>query len=107
MTKTECLRAYAKEHKLRLDYQLRHVAVDNENYILIPARPDMAKDPEKVEYPNFYVYECDITNGRGWLAHLRGKAWWNYTIQDEFLRCVRYVENRTGMKMDNEYLTQY
>jgi len=107
MTKTECLRAYAKEHKLRLDYQLRHVAVDNENYILIPARPDMAKDPEKVEYPNFYIYECDITNGRGWLAHLRGKAWWNYTIQDEFLRCVRYVEKRTGMKMDNEYLTQY
>lgn len=107
MTKTECLRAYAKEHKVRLDYQLRHVAVDNENYILIPARPDMAKDPEKVEYPNFYVYECDITNGRGWLAHLRGKAWWNYTIQDEFLRCVRYVEKRTGMKMDNEYLTQY
>jgi hypothetical protein len=107
MTKTECLRAYAKEHKLRLDYQLRHVAVDHQNYILIPDAEGMERDPERVDYPEFYVYECNITGKRGWLDHLRRKRWWNYAIEEEFMRCVRYVEKRTGMKMDDEYLTQY
>jgi hypothetical protein len=107
MTKTECLRAYAKEHKVRLDYQLRHVAVDNENFILIPSTPEMARDPEKVDYPHFYVYECNITGSRGWLDHMRAKGWWSRAVEEDFMRAVQYIENRTGMKMDNEYLTQY
>lgn len=41
-----------------------------------------------------YIYECDLGEG-GWLTHLRGKNWFTYDQEKDFLDCVNYL-NRSG-----------